>query len=389
MKILALTKNLPYPLDGGSKIRNYYLLKHLAAHHEIFLVSVVRSEAERGGTDRLLEFCRGVECVELPRTFAVKVRDVLRSTVGPYPYTAAAHTCAEIAGRVAGVCREYRPDVILCHELFMAGNVRELPVRFVLDAHNAETQILDRLAASQQSALMRVVYRRQASLMRRLEDAVAAEAACVFAVSEPDVEYFRSRARKAVLIPNGVPKVARRELTVAPRVLFTGDFKYPPNSRGFEWFLREVWPAVRAELPAARLEVVARQPGREVMQESGESVTFHREVDDIVPFFRRARAVVAPLFVGGGTRLKVLQACAEGAAVVATRIGAEGLGFQNEQEVLLADTAPEFARALIRVLSDDALAKRLIAHAADVVEARFQWKVSADRLSDELNSVVP
>jgi len=117
-------------------------------------------------------------------------------------------------------------------------------------------------------------------------------------------------------------------------------------------------------------------------------MTVSGNVLDTTPYWERARALVVPLRVGGGTRLKILEALARGVPVVATSLGCEGLGLRAGHDVLVADDAEDFAACVDRLLADDDLCRLLAARGRALVEARFDWRIIGDAFESSLSSVI-
>src|SRR5262249_29504839 len=137
------------------------------------------------------------------------------------------------------------------------------------------------------------------------------------------------------------------------RVTFLGSMDWMPNQDGVEWFVREVWPAVRAAHPDATFHIVGRNPPGDIRSLSAApGLTVLGGVPDVRPHLADASVVVVPLLVGGGTRLKIYEAMAMGRAVVSTTIGAEGLPVVPGEHYLCADTPAAFAAAVNQLLRE-------------------------------------
>src|SRR5690606_6689229 len=136
----------------------------------------------------------------------------------------------------------------------------------------------------------------------------------------------------------------------------TGSMDWMANIDGIEYLLREVWPAVLAGGPDARMVVVGRNPPPGLVEEArrrGYAWTFTGWVPDTRPYVWDSAAFVVPLRVGGGTRLKVYEAMAMGCPVISTSLGVEGLPVEDGRHCLLADTPESLAAAIVRVLHDN------------------------------------
>jgi glycosyltransferase involved in cell wall biosynthesis len=190
----------------------------------------------------------------------------------------------------------------------------------------------------------------------------------------PTAKLDRSRIG---VVPNGVDLTAFTPvpLPLEPRVLFPATLGYAPNVDGALWFCAEIWPLIRAALPTATLELVGREPVPEVLAlRQLDGVSVHPDVPSMRPYYDGARAVVVPLRSGTGTRLKALEAMAAGRPVTGTTIGLEGIGVRDREQVLIADDPAGFASAVLRLLSDDALAQRVARAGRTHVEQRFGWE---------------
>jgi glycosyltransferase involved in cell wall biosynthesis len=183
-------------------------------------------------------------------------------------------------------------------------------------------------------------------------------------------------AANIAVVPNGVNTSQFRATPVpsVPTVLFPGYFGYLPNSDGARWFCAEVWPQVRRSVPGATLVLAGRKPTPEVLA-LGElpGVSVHPDVPSMLPYFESARAVIVPLRVGTGTRLKALEGMAAGRPVVGTTTGLSGLGITDGVHARIADDPAAMAGALVDVLQDDPAAAGLATAGRALVEQRFDW----------------
>ena len=190
------------------------------------------------------------------------------------------------------------------------------------------------------------------------------------------------------VVPNGVnlqqyrPASGKRTPTLAAPVLaFTGKMDFRPNVDAACWFADEVLPRIRKAMPAVTFAVVGRDPHPRIQELAGRpGILVTGYVDDDLPYFQDATVYVVPLRVGGGTRLKVLTAMAVENAIVSTTLGCEGLGVQSGSELILADSAEEFAAQTLALLDDDARRRALGHRAREFVSQRYSWPAIAPRL---------
>jgi len=171
--------------------------------------------------------------------------------------------------------------------------------------------------------------------------------------------------------------------------MFSGLMSYYPNDHGIRWFIERIFPRVRDEVPDARLLVVGAHPSRKLRGLAGRGVEVTGYVPRIQPYFARAQVVVAPLRMGGGTRVKLLEAMAMRRPVVSTTFGAAGLAARDGRHLLLADTPAAFARAVVNLLRDPRLAASLVAQAAALVADEYSWDAIGRRLRDACARLAP
>lgn len=248
----------------------------------------------------------------------------------------------------------------------------------VLSAHNVDSQVFRASAASVQDRRQRFSATYYARRLATTEKRAARRATATLCVTEHDAEYFRRQgARDSVIVPNGVDD----ELLAAPaapagseQVLFFGSFFWRPNLTGAERFLNQVWPRVIRRHPAARLRVAGMGSVKHLrpIAQPIQGVEVVGVVPDLRQELEAARVVVAPIWVGGGTRIKVLEALAAARPVIGPHVAVERIGFTDGTHGFITDDADDFASAIVRVLEDDDLAARLCRGARELGE-QFRW----------------
>jgi glycosyltransferase involved in cell wall biosynthesis len=402
VRVLHLTPELPYwPGGSGGATRQFHLLRGLAElGHEVTVVAPV-AQAEREAAASL--GCAGprLEGVKRPPSRVAETLGALAREPGLVPRAATLPVLAwqvsvfwaRLRERALRAVREGSPDVVIVEHDNAAAWVRDLPdeVPTVLELQNVGWHYYENRARAARG-VSRAAYLAEAWRFRRHDARWFSRYAALVAVSDRDREDVAAATSTPVeTVPNGV---AADELRPAAgegepdTLLFTGTLSHPPNADGIRWFVEEAWPRVRAERPEAKLLVVGRDPTpavRRLGRMPGVEVV--GPVPDVAPYFKRARAVVAPLRSGGGTRLKILEALASGRALVSTDVGREGLDLQDSEHLLVADGAEDFAVAALRLLGDAELRGRLAAAGRDRVERLYDWRVLADRLAVILEGV--
>jgi polysaccharide biosynthesis protein PslH len=161
-------------------------------------------------------------------------------------------------------------------------------------------------------------------------------------------------------------------------ILMIGDFNYDPNREGADFFVTGAWPRIRSKIAEAQLWLVGKNANAYMLEWNGnQGVMVTGVVDDVKHYLSRAMISIAPLFVGTGTKLKILEALGAGLPVVTTTMGMEGIEAKNGVDLLIADTAEEFADHCTRLLEDAALRDRLAKAGQSLVREKYDISVMA------------
>ena len=255
----------------------------------------------------------------------------------------------------------------------------------VLDEHNIEYDLQHRTASSAEGLSRRVYNSLNWRKLAREEKSAWQRFDGVVLTSERDAQLLSEVSPKArrVVVPNGVDVQQFAPSTTSPeadRLLFFGANNYFPNHDALLYFIDEILPKIVEHRPNVKLSIVGPGVQPAVMARQSAHVEVVGFVADLMPQLERASAVIVPLRIGGGTRLKIVEAMAKSKAIVSTRIGAEGIDLTHERDVLLADTPVEFAAQVVRVLEDRDLAQRLGQQARVLAEERYDWTAAVRRL---------
>ncbi|MBN1135465.1 MAG: glycosyltransferase [Anaerolineae bacterium] len=401
LKILVLTPQFPFPPHQGTTIRNYNLIAYLAERHAVHLLSFGNPAQSRDTP--LQSLCRSVQIVRPPqRAMRQRLTGLLLSRL---PDMAQRLPSTQFRAALAATLEREDPDVVqvegieLAQYLFQAAASRapgrQQPL-LVFDEHNAEYVLQQRAFETDArrprrwigAAYSFVQWQRLRSYERRA--CLAADR--VVAVSETDATALRrlKPGLSPVVVPNGVDMVfytapspaLDAQQAPSPRDLaFTGKMDFRPNVDAVLWFVEEVLPLLRLSSPDSRFWVVGQNPHpRLAALADHPGVVVTGQVEDVRPYIAAAGVYVVPLRIGGGTRLKVLEAMAMGKAIVSTRLGCEGFDLVPGQELAIADTPAEFASVVLDLLGDPDRRERIGRAARRFAGSRYDWSVIVPRL---------
>ena len=389
--VLWLTYGLPWPLDRGGAIRYYNLIRQVSARYRVLLFAVLESADEARHVPKLAPLCERVEWAVMRAGSATeRARDLLGHLWRGRPLATWRYCSRSLETRLHDLVSTGAVHILQIEHSFLAPFRDAVPdgspCRTILSFHNFGEAQYRSMLRMHSGAVAKLGLLVRAFLMRGWEARHAAHFDRALVVSELDAQHLRVAAAGAAvsLIPNGVDTAALRPLPEAAagkRLIFVGHLRYPPNVDAVRFLAHHILPALRARIPDARLTVVGDGAPGVLREFSGRNdIDLVGRVLSPIPYYEDAHVAVVPLRAGGGTRLKILEAMALGRPVVSTPLGCEGLAVEDGKHLLIADDAEGFAAAVARLLTDRALATRLILVARALVERDYDWTAIAERL---------
>lgn len=390
MRILFLTPDLPSPPTWGGARRMHGLMAGLARSHSVSVLSFVMPGKDHAAalaeTGRYCEEVVTVanDCFDTagPRKRLLQLKSTLLS---PYSFRRAVGYRPALQAALDALVSRQRYDVINVEFSYLGYYRFPRSTKLVLDEHNIEYDILRRTYEVETRAERKLFNYIDYLKLRREERAIWRKFdGCVVTSARDEELLLRDcPATQTAVVPNAVDTAFFRPALTAPdpgTIVFFGVIDYWPNTDGLLFFLDEVLPRLRRSHPQAKIVIVGASPPEVITSRAGADVTVTGFVDDVRPYLERASAIIAPLRIGGGTRLKILEAMATARPVISTTVGAEGIDVTDGEDILLADDPEAFAAQVGRVLDDSALARRLGENARCLVEQRYDWQASVTRL---------
>lgn len=402
LRVLWLSHFVPFPPKGGCFQRSYNLLKQVGMHHDIHLVALrhkasTHPEAEtREARAELLRHCRSVDVIDIARTasaFGLGAKAML-SLATATPFNVTVYRAREVRQAVRTLTARYAFDVAHFDTVGLAQYRPDVgPIPSVMTHHGAESHMIRRRIRLERNGLKKMFFAFEWLTLRAYERAMCPRFGANIVMSDDDGDIMREVAPAArfTTVPNGVDL---EYFSVAPPVrtrslVFAGRLDQYSNRDGILHFVETAWPALRARYPEAVLHVLGSNAPERLRRQaaSDERLNVPGFVPDVRPYFRDATAAICPLRDGGGTRLKVLDALAQGVPLVSTTIGCEGIAVKDGTHVLIADTPEAFVHQLSRVFDDEPLRRRLAASGRALMEARYSWPALATTLIGEYRTV--
>ncbi|MFT3893207.1 MAG: glycosyltransferase [Anaerolineales bacterium] len=377
MKILFLSRWFPFPTNNGSKLRIYNLLRGLSQLHDVTLLSFADQPNVSPESPEVRSICKEVHVVPW-REFDPKSWRARLAFFSLKPRSVVDTFSSEMAQKITELLRTQKFDIIIASQFPMAvyfsyfGDTPALFEELELglsygDAHDPTGGWKKRLRRALTWFKLRRYVAQLLNVFR----------ACTV-VSEKErqllLQIFPAYKKEILVLPNCVNVKDYESVHVAPKpnqLVFTGSFRYHTNYEAMLWFVRDVFPKVLEKAPQTQLVITGDNAGLSLP--STQNVSLAGYVDDIASLIASSTVSLAPLWSGGGTRLKILEAMAIGMPVVATSKGAEGLDAVSGEHLFVADDPRQFADDVIRLLGENSLRERISSNARKFVGENYDW----------------
>jgi sugar transferase (PEP-CTERM/EpsH1 system associated) len=405
MRILWVCHFVPYPPTGhGTLQRTHHLLRNACRRHEVHLVALSPpwvlngpGEVEQAVAE-LSSFTASVAAFPLPtlRHYARRAFSAATSFVTPASFWERSYGWRPMLRHLNHVARTTCFDLVHVETILIARYLDAVPrLPIVLSHHNIESQLLESRATAEHVRWRRLFFRREARKIGALERSLVPRVAHNIVVSDLDAQRLRevAGAAKITTVTNGVDTdFFRPSASATPNtksLVFAGGMNWFPNHDAMTYFASEVWPALIQDDPERTMTVVGRDPPgalREAAHDRRLRVLGY--VDDVRPYVESAAIYLCPIRVGGGTRLKILDALSMSRPLVSTDLGVEGLGLEEGKHYLRANSPAEFVGQVRRLEGDAALRRQLGEAGRSFVVQRYSWHRVAEPLEQAYTEVV-
>ena len=387
MKVLFISTKGPLPTNDGHCLRTYNLLRQIAKYHDIYLLSFVKYQEEYTYVGELQKLCKKVEYFSIKENDS-PVRNVLSLVSNVFsdkPFVVQKYDTLEMRTSIMRLLSQEDIDLVhldmlplYCYRDLFVGT----PV--LLNQHNIESALLLQRVEAETNPIRKLFFATQQKRLEMFEKAALSGVDHVAVCSEQDMQLAKQSAPgvSVTVIPNGVdldffkPSGGFKEEPNS--LVFVGGLNWYPNLEGMEWFDREILPEIIALCPNVKIHLIGRS--EKINWINPHYFVEHGFVDDIRPYLEKTAVFIVPLRVGGGTRLKILDAMGMEKAIVSTTIGAEGLGAEHGQELLLADTASSFAKSVVILLENRVQRHEISQHARAFVSSSYGWDAIGEKL---------
>lgn len=399
-KILVIDEWIPLPANIGKKIRTINLLKELSKEYTIDLICFADAIREKDFIKEMSGFGINVIPVKIKRSKRGSLGyffDLFLNQFSFLPFSVAYHYKKPFLLKLNEVIGNGNYKLLHFEWTQMSIYLKRLKIiqPIVVSAHNIEATLWLRYVKNHRNILKKLFYYLQMKKTQRFEKWAYNRVNCVTAVSENDAQAIREiyGQKNVIVVSNGVDldnfKNSNTEIA-DNSLIYAGAMDYWANIDAVDFFIKDVIPILINKLPSLRFVVVGRNPKQRLLdlQRSLKYLEVTGTVEDVRPYYKKSSIFVVPLRCGAGTRLKILEAMAMEMPVVSTRIGAESLHYENEVNIMIADTPEQFCNKIVELSKSLHLKELLGIEGRKLVEKYYDWKQIAAKQGDLWYSLI-
>lgn len=398
MKVLQLCKKFPYPLRDGESIAVNFLSKSLIEHGcviDLLSINTPKHYFDYKANPGVQSHYRQVELIDVYTN--ISILGAISNLFSSKSYHISRFESGAFRRKLIEMLEQSVYDVVLLESIFVAPYIETIrkhsKAKVILRAHNVEYLIWERVADHMGNPIKKRYLQYLTRKLKNFEVSTFGQIDGLVPISPVDRDVFRQLGYSG---PEFTYPVAMYTADMSHRlpsemggrtVSFIGSLDWIPNQEGLIWFVRVVWPLVLKRLPDAVFYIAGRHITEEVHGLALKRVRVLGEVEDATAFLQEHPVTVVPLFSGSGMRVKVIEAMALGPIVISTKVGAEGIQYQADRHLLIAEEAEEFARQVCAVLEDIPAYDQISSNARQLVEEHYDASALGRRLSVWMDSL--
>ncbi len=382
------TPYVPYPPNSGGRTRTFNLIKNLSKKHEITSFSFLRTDHNEPDLTELKKYCKKIEIFKRKKSFQ-SLAKILRTGFSPFPYLVNMYRDPSVTKAIAKELYDNKYDLIHVETYYIMPNLPETSVPILLAEQTIEYLVYQHYAESTSLIPLKPLFYIDAAKHKYWEKQYWIKAKRVVAMSADDREKMLDLITDldVDVVPNGVDMAFfSQKVATLPkkgtRVLFVGNFNWLQNREAALILAQKIWPRLKLRLPGASLWIVGREPTEEIRNLAGDDIVVSSDIDDIRVAYQGSDLLLAPIYGGGGTRYKILEAMASGVPVVTTPIGIEGIGAKDKEHVLIGNNADDLVNLSLKIITDKTLKSKIASQAKKFVEKNYDWSLISTNLDE-------
>jgi polysaccharide biosynthesis protein PslH len=394
LKILVLCREFPLPLSSGEKIRVFHIIKGLARHHDITLVSLMLNSSELCYVEEMKRFCHSVYPFEIKLK---KKLSAIRTVFSTLPWDVLAFYSEEMKIKVRELIQSQSFDILWVNFLSMSNYIESCSSsksKRMLDLHNIDELVWQHYARYSNNLAMKIFASINQLKVESFQHKILNNYHTAVCVSQADADYMKVHYPDVNiwLIPNGVdteyfiPKNLSKKSNI---IMLCASMDVTMNIDAALNFAK-IFPKIKQKIPDCEFWIVGRNPPAQIRDLNHDGyIKVTGSVDDVRPYYEQARVIVAPYRFGGGTKLKILEAMAMNLPIIATSVGCQGIDTSGVTQIPVCDDMEQFARTVIELLESKDSGNNLYTNGArQIVEERYSWNSISRRLEAGLSDLI-
>lgn len=388
MKLFILLPRVPYPTEKGDKLRAFNQLKQLSKKYEIILCSLNDSFLHENAMTVLGQYAKSIYILNIPKSGIIV--NLIKTIFSNIPLQVGYFYNKKIKKKIDAIIEKHKPDHIFCQLIRVAEYVKDVPLPKTLDYQDVFSKGVERRLASTPFYLrpfLRLEYRRllayEHDVFNKFENKII--------ISEPDRDLIPHPDRgKIVVVRNGVdynffkPLERQKEYDL----VFTGNMGYPPNINAAEFLVNKILPFVLEQKPGISLLIAGASPNLRVQVLKSENVEVSGWVPDMRECYARAVIFIAPMQIGTGLQNKLLEAMAMQIPCVTSQLANQALKAKENDEILVAGTAEEYARHIITLLENPQKAHEIALNGSNFVRKNYSWEKETAKIEQLIDNSI-
>jgi len=397
MNILFITQLLPYPTTSGGQFKTFSILKTLAKTNKIHLVTFHDKNLKAKNAKKLEKLLKikvksfywPVISTESKKLF---IKAIL-SIFSPKPFRTCKYFSTKTANYLKKISKQNHFDIIYFDHTssfqYLSFINKTSNTKVIYDEHNINSIAMWRKAKSKLTPHKFIFFALDALKYYFYEKKVIKKSDHIFCISKNDLEILIKRGsskNNLSVLPIPIKTNNLYKTKHKPNILFIGLMSWAPNIHGFWWFYESIYPKIKEKIPNITLTIVGPRPNKKLLNlnKIDKSVTITGQVPFLTPYYKKASVFIAPILTGGGIRIKIINSLAAGIPTTSTTIGTEGIPYQNNKNILIADTPKQFASTIIKIINNKKLAQKLSQNGIRLIKNHYSEKQTQKALNSIL-----
>lgn len=387
MRIFMVLSRIPYPLEKGDKLRAFYQIKELSKNNEIILFALDDRNVNKEEAFQFLQaYCRSVNFFD--RSLFCRLINLLKAFFNGKPFQVGYFYSHRIRKKMLQLVAEYKPDHIYFQLARMAEYNKSIDIPKTIDYQDAFSKGLQRrmkYAHFFKRLILWMEYRR----MLKYEHRIFSSFDHKTIISAPDREAISHPKKKNIqIIQNGVdfdyyqPQTCEKEFDL----IFSGNMSYPPNILGARYLIKKILPILHKNNLQVKTVLAGANPTESIKSMASKNITITAWVDDLRQYYAKSKVFVAPMQIGTGLQNKLLEAMSMGIPCITTPLTNQALGASHAENILIAQTATEFATQIEYLLKNPKEAERIGKKGRTFVQENYSWEKAGKKLEKIMQS---